>query len=122
MLSDTTSSVLFDHKCPHLSLHFCPNVSFSATLAIQYALLPADGSAPIACPFHGAYHFRYNRDSNRMCTSSTSYVRRCANDSKLRLTFGRCNNIEATDDEGIYRLQCTLWIGGASSETVASVV
>ncbi|XP_060601165.1 uncharacterized protein LOC132754542 [Ruditapes philippinarum] len=58
---------------------------------------------PVTCPFHGSYTFSYTNGtmSNQQCDSPLSEVRACADESKFKFIFKKCNRIPGTHDRAM---------------------
>ncbi|KAL4236746.1 hypothetical protein ACF0H5_005130 [Mactra antiquata] len=70
---------------------------------------------PVTCPFHGSYTFSYlngTTSNNMQCISPMSEVRACADESKFKFIFKKCNGIPGTYDKAV-DFQClATWENG----------
>ncbi|KAH3696885.1 hypothetical protein DPMN_084365, partial [Dreissena polymorpha] len=90
--------------------HVCNLINGDALL---HTLVKAT-SSPQPCPFQGSYTFSYINGtmSNLPCESPISEVRACADESKFKFAYKRCNGIPGTYDKEV-DFQCmATWENG----------
>ena len=57
------------------------------------------GSIPEPCPFQGSYTFSYTNGSIE-CHQPPSQLRACADNTKFRFVYKKCNGIPETSNQG----------------------